>query len=68
MNRETGSAAAIGAPLERVDGRLKVTGAATYVAEQRVAGLAHAALVQSTIARGRGSTRRRPRRRRACSG
>ena len=44
---------AIGARLDRVDGRLKVTGAATYAAEFRVPGLAYATLVQSTIARGR---------------
>src|SRR5258708_39294793 len=43
----------VGAPLDRVDGRLKVTGAATYTAEHRIDGLTHAALVQSAIARGR---------------
>jgi xanthine dehydrogenase YagR molybdenum-binding subunit len=42
----------VGAPLDRVDGRLKVTGAATYTAEHRIDGLTHAALVQSAIARG----------------
>ncbi|HEY3203688.1 MAG TPA: xanthine dehydrogenase family protein molybdopterin-binding subunit, partial [Thermoanaerobaculia bacterium] len=36
-----------------VDGRLKVTGGAKYAAEFSPAGLAHAVLVQSTIARGR---------------
>jgi xanthine dehydrogenase YagR molybdenum-binding subunit len=44
---------AVGKPLDRVDGRLKVTGAATYAAEHRQERLAHAVLVQSTIARGR---------------
>jgi xanthine dehydrogenase YagR molybdenum-binding subunit len=43
----------VGAPLDRVDGRLKVTGAAAYTAEFQATELAHAALVQSTIARGR---------------
>jgi len=43
----------IGAPLDRVDGRLKVTGAATYAGEFQVKDVAHATLVQSTIARGR---------------
>jgi xanthine dehydrogenase YagR molybdenum-binding subunit len=44
---------AVGKPLDRVDGRLKVTGAATYAAEHRLDRLVHAVLVQSTIARGR---------------
>ncbi|GAB3271239.1 xanthine dehydrogenase family protein molybdopterin-binding subunit [Larkinella harenae] len=39
--------------LDRVDGRLKVTGAATYSAEYRLDQLAHAVLVTSTIAKGR---------------
>jgi xanthine dehydrogenase YagR molybdenum-binding subunit len=43
----------IGKPLERVDGRLKVTGAARYVAEFPMENLAHAVVVRSTIARGR---------------
>jgi xanthine dehydrogenase YagR molybdenum-binding subunit len=47
------TSAAIGTPVDRVEGRLKVTGGATYAAEFRVPGLAHAALVQSNIARGR---------------
>ena len=37
----------------RVDGRLKVTGAARYAAEFKFPGLAHGALVQSTIPAGR---------------
>jgi xanthine dehydrogenase YagR molybdenum-binding subunit len=42
----------IGQPIDRRDGRLKVTGRATYAAEFAVPDLAHAALVQSTIANG----------------
>ncbi len=44
---------AIGKPVERVDGRLKVTGGARYAAEFKVANLAHGVLVMSTIANGR---------------
>ncbi|HMS10667.1 MAG TPA: hypothetical protein PKE66_14370, partial [Pyrinomonadaceae bacterium] len=36
----------------RVDGRAKVTGKATYIAEFRFPNLAYGYLVQSTIARG----------------
>src|SRR5438270_609373 len=43
----------VGQPLDRVDGRLKVTGAARYAAEIPLANLAHAVLVQSTIGKGR---------------
>ncbi|HSW19795.1 MAG TPA: xanthine dehydrogenase family protein molybdopterin-binding subunit [Ramlibacter sp.] len=43
----------IGQPVSRVDGRQKVTGRATYAAEFQTANLAHAAVVRSTIARGR---------------
>jgi xanthine dehydrogenase YagR molybdenum-binding subunit len=39
--------------LDRVDGRLKVTGAATYSAEYQFDNLAHAVLITSTIAKGR---------------
>ncbi|GAB3900972.1 xanthine dehydrogenase family protein molybdopterin-binding subunit [Larkinella knui] len=39
--------------LDRVDGRLKVTGAATYSAEYPFENLAHAVLITSTIAKGR---------------
>ncbi|HET9580260.1 MAG TPA: xanthine dehydrogenase family protein molybdopterin-binding subunit [Usitatibacter sp.] len=42
----------IGQPLDRVDGRLKVTGHATYVAEFAPGSLCHAVMVCSTIARG----------------
>jgi xanthine dehydrogenase YagR molybdenum-binding subunit len=42
----------IGRPIDRIDGRLKVTGAARYAAEFNVANAVHAVLVQSTIAAG----------------
>jgi xanthine dehydrogenase YagR molybdenum-binding subunit len=42
-----------GDPLDRVDGRLKVTGAAPYTAEVEVSGAVHAVLILSGIARGR---------------
>lgn len=44
--------AMIGKPVDRIDGRLKVTGAAKYAAEFRLPDLVHAVLVQSTIAAG----------------
>ncbi len=47
------SGSSVGMPMDRVDGRLKVTGSATYAAEFRVLDLTHAVLVQSPIARGR---------------
>jgi xanthine dehydrogenase YagR molybdenum-binding subunit len=43
----------IGQPLDRVDGRLKVTGAAGYTADIPVSGIVHAAIAHSTIANGR---------------
>jgi len=43
----------IGAPVSRVDGPLKVQGKARFAAEVAMAGLTYAALVYSTIARGR---------------
>src|SRR5688572_1083096 len=45
--------AAIGQPLSRIDGRKKVTGAATYAAEFNVPGQVFAAVVRSTISSGR---------------
>lgn len=51
MNEPTNKA--IGKPLDRVDGRLKVTGAARYAAEFPLKNMAHAVLVQSAIAKGR---------------
>jgi xanthine dehydrogenase YagR molybdenum-binding subunit len=47
------SATVIGQPLPRVDGRLKVTGGATYAAEFARPKLTYGALIQSTIANGR---------------
>ena len=43
----------IGTATSRVDGRAKVTGAAKYASEFNAAGLAHASVVTSTIAKGR---------------
>jgi xanthine dehydrogenase YagR molybdenum-binding subunit len=43
----------LGKPLNRVDGRAKVTGTAKYAAEFNVPGLTHGAVVSSAIARGR---------------
>ena len=43
----------IGEGIDRVDGLLKVTGAATYSAEWPIEQLAYGVIVQSTIARGR---------------
>ncbi len=43
----------IGAPVTRVDGPLKVMGKARFAAEVPLAGMIYAALVHSTIARGR---------------
>jgi xanthine dehydrogenase YagR molybdenum-binding subunit len=45
--------AIIGAPLDRVDGAQKVTGAARYAGDFPAAGLCHAAMIQSTVPRGR---------------
>ena len=42
-----------GQPLTRLDGRLKVTGAAPYAADHRPDGLLHAVMAVATIARGR---------------
>ena len=44
---------AIGASLDRIDGPLKVTGAAKYAYEYPVDQVTYLAPVQSTIARGR---------------
>ncbi|WP_448698523.1 xanthine dehydrogenase family protein molybdopterin-binding subunit [Mucilaginibacter sp. AW1-3] len=42
----------IGEPMDRVDGRLKVTGAATYSAEHKIPNLVYGVLVPGTIASG----------------
>ena len=46
-------ARSIGAPMDRVDGRRKVTGSATYAYEHRLDDVAYVVPVQSTIAAGR---------------
>jgi xanthine dehydrogenase YagR molybdenum-binding subunit len=43
----------VGEPIDRVDGRLKVTGRAPYTADQNVPGLVFGVLVTSAIAKGR---------------
>ena len=43
----------VGQPINRVDGYLKVTGEATFSAEYEIENLAYAALVYSTIAKGK---------------
>jgi len=43
----------VGQPIDRVDGRLKVTGGAKYAAEYPLANIAHAVIITSTIAKGR---------------
>ena len=54
MTAPPGYAPVIGKPIPRIDGRLKVTGGATYTADHYVGpDLAHAVAVQSSIARGR---------------
>ena len=45
-------AGTVGAPMDRVDGRLKVTGGARYAAEFPAKGVRHAVLAQSTVAKG----------------
>ena len=45
--------AAVGAPLSRVDGRLKVTGQAKYAADHEPEGFVHAVVVDSSVGRGR---------------
>jgi xanthine dehydrogenase YagR molybdenum-binding subunit len=47
------AATLIGQPLTRVDGKLKVTGTATYAAEFQRPKLAYGALIQTAIANGR---------------
>jgi xanthine dehydrogenase YagR molybdenum-binding subunit len=46
-------AGAIGEPLDRVDGRLKVTGQAVYTADWQIPDMAHAVLLTSRVAAGR---------------
>ncbi|MFD2720897.1 xanthine dehydrogenase family protein molybdopterin-binding subunit [Hymenobacter monticola] len=53
MENSSLASPATGEPLNRVDGRQKVTGQARYAAEHAVPGHVHGVLVVSTIARGR---------------
>ena len=46
-------ASALGAPLDRIEGHMKVTGAAPYAHDHQEERLAYAVPVQSTIAKGR---------------
>ncbi|TYL83338.1 xanthine dehydrogenase family protein molybdopterin-binding subunit [Bradyrhizobium cytisi] len=50
---ETANIHHIGNPTNRVDGRLKVTGAARYAAEHEASGLLHGVIVSATVAAGR---------------
>jgi xanthine dehydrogenase YagR molybdenum-binding subunit len=50
---DAGDGTALGARVSRIDGLAKVRGAATYALEHRPANLAHAVLVNSTVAAGR---------------
>ncbi|QLH19503.1 xanthine dehydrogenase family protein molybdopterin-binding subunit [Streptomyces sp. Rer75] len=45
--------AAVGAPMPRVDGRLKVTGKALYAAEHEADGVVHAVIVDASVGSGR---------------
>src|SRR5690348_5821953 len=47
------STAVIGQPIDRVDGHLKITGAAQYAADFPIEGVAYGFPVQSTIANGK---------------
>ncbi|MGH7715050.1 MAG: xanthine dehydrogenase family protein molybdopterin-binding subunit, partial [Vulcanimicrobiaceae bacterium] len=49
----TGRTPCVGTPIDRVDGRLKVTGQAQYTADTHVEHVAHAIMVTSTIAHGK---------------
>ncbi len=53
MSQQQGGASLIGKPVERIDGRLKVTGGARYAAEFKHTGVTYGVLVMSTIANGR---------------
>src|SRR6202008_4557209 len=52
-NRGSTRMNAVGQPISRADGRLKVTGGARYTADIPLAGAAHAAIVHGTVASGR---------------
>lgn len=52
MRKHLSDTGELGNPLDRVDGRMKVTGAAKYSAEYQLPKLAYGVLVNSTIAKG----------------
>ncbi len=43
----------VGQPIDRIDGRLKVTGRATYAYEHKIPNAVRAVIVTSTVAKGR---------------
>jgi xanthine dehydrogenase YagR molybdenum-binding subunit len=53
MSQTPGTPPLIGRPVERINGRLKVTGRARYAAEFKHANVAHGVLVMSSIANGK---------------
>ncbi|GGG48991.1 xanthine dehydrogenase family protein molybdopterin-binding subunit [Hymenobacter glacieicola] len=53
MNEQPKPKKQIGAPMNRVDARQKVTGAATYSAEYQLPNMTYAVLVGSTVTKGR---------------
>ena len=50
---DTGVQGVIGQPIDRVEGPLKVAGAATYAAEYAIADLVHGVLVRATVGAGK---------------
>lgn len=53
MSSSTTSPSPVGQPLDRVDGRLKVTGRAKYAAEFNPPGFVHAYALESTVSKGK---------------
>jgi xanthine dehydrogenase YagR molybdenum-binding subunit len=53
MTTVTAPSPAVGTPIDRIDGGLKVTGQAQYAADVPMRHVAHAVIVSGTIARGR---------------
>jgi len=53
MSEAPSHAPSVGEPLDRIDGRLKVTGGAKYAVEFPLANMTHAVLITSAIANGR---------------
>ena len=53
MSEAASHAPSVGEPLDRIDGRLKVTGGAKYAVEFPLANMTHAVLITSAIANGR---------------